>query len=121
MSSVVAQRLFPVVLLVILAACSPAAAPTPGKYEQTWTVAYSDTTCAQWASEMNEQQRFVMAGDMLLAARKGDGDASLPPDALINKFQDAIQNVCANEGGKLGVKVAETAAAIYQLAADLKP
>lgn len=119
------QRLLPLALAVVLAACSPAApattAPTPGKYEQTWTVSYSETTCTQWADEMNDHERFVMAGDMLLGARKGDGDGSLPSDALIGEFQDAIQNVCANEGGELGVKVAETAASIYVLADDLKP
>lgn len=67
----------------------------PGKFDQTWPSAYSDTTCADWNGRMSSHERFVAAADMLTGARnKGDGGTGLPSDALIEEFEGGITNVC---------------------------
>jgi hypothetical protein len=96
-----------------------AASPTVGKYTQTWTIAYTDTTCTQWTAQMNDHQRFVMAGDMLLAAHQQDKPgAPIPPDVQINTFKDGIGTICEDAGP---VKVTEIGATLYTMADDLKP
>jgi hypothetical protein len=41
---------------------------TIGRYEQTWTTPYGQTSCTQWHENMNAHERFVAAGDMLTGA-----------------------------------------------------
>lgn len=69
----------------------------PGKLEQTWSQDYADTTCAEWAGQMDNHQRFVAAADMLTGARNKHGGSGLPPDSLIETFQSGISNVCTAE------------------------
>jgi hypothetical protein len=65
------------------------------KYTQTWTKAYSETTCDDWNTQLTSAQKFAASADMLAGARnKGDGGTGLPSDALINEFSGGITNVC---------------------------
>lgn len=65
------------------------------KYTQTWTTAYSETTCNDWLSRMTPAQQFAASADILTAARnKIDGGSGLPADSLIEEFSDGINNVC---------------------------
>jgi hypothetical protein len=83
-----------------------------GKYEQTWTKSYSDTTCIEWSSQMDAQQRFAAAADMLTGARnKGDGGAGLPSDDLIRQFEADVSEGCSANAGT----VADTGASIYMI------
>ncbi len=93
--------------------------PTEGKYTQTWTVLYTDTTCPQWNDDMTAKQQWVMAGDMLYAAREGDGDSGLPADSLVDLFRASINDVCRED--QIGIKVAEVAASLYVLSSDFRP
>ena len=61
-----------------------------GKYEQTWAKSYSDTTCSDFQSEMDKDQRRVAAADMLVSAQKVDGGDSLPSDDLIAEFASGL-------------------------------
>lgn len=75
------------------AAAAPAS-PEPGKYEQTWTTGYGDTTCGDFLTVMDDHQRWVLAADMLSSARKADGADGLPADSEINRFQQDIATAC---------------------------
>jgi hypothetical protein len=119
-----------VTILVVLAACSPSsgsgpatasADPSVGKYDQTWAKPYKATTCGDWRKKMDSHQQFVMAGDILLSARKSDGDDSLPPDAMIRDFAGNIGVACRGAGVKLGIKIPEVAASLYVMSRDYKP
>lgn len=78
---------------LIVAACG--GSPTSTKYTQTWTKAYSETTCEDWRSLMDEHQKFVMAADILFTSQKKvKSDVSIPDDALIGQFQGQIQGLC---------------------------
>jgi len=93
-----------------------------GKYTQTWPLPYGDTTCVHWVDLMAEQQRFVMAADMLLTLHRSDlPGAPIPPDRQIQTLQSAIHEVCAAEAYQLGMNVTEIAATLYVMANDLKP
>jgi len=78
---------------LVAAACS--GSPESTKYKQTWTKAYAETVCTDWADAMDAHQQFVMAADMLLSAQRRDNaDAPIPSDALIGQFQGYIDGVC---------------------------
>jgi hypothetical protein len=80
------------------------------KYTQTWGKAYSDTTCSEWHSQMSDAQQWAAAADMLTGARnKGDGGDGLPPDDLVDEFQDGVTNACVIDSHN----VAEIGAALY--------
>ena len=81
------------ITLLVVAGCGDG--PTSTKYVQTWTKPYGDTTCADWRDAMSEQQKFVMAGDILLTSqRKLKADAAIPSDALVGQFQGQLQGLC---------------------------
>lgn len=74
---------------------APTAAPTNDKYTQTWKTPYGTTTCAQFRNEMTDHQRWVMAVDMLVGARKVNSkDAGMPSDAMVDEFEGGLKNVC---------------------------
>lgn len=104
-----------VAAMLILAACSsgPAPSATIGKYQQTWTKAYADTTCTDWNGAMDDHQRFVMAADMLYATRKKQGADALPPDDMVSGFESGIQSVCDAAFGQAGGAVADAATVVY--------
>lgn len=65
------------------------------KYEQTWSKSYSATTCTEWLQDMTPEQQFAAAADMLTGARnKGDGGSGLPPDSLIDEFEQGVGTAC---------------------------
>lgn len=66
----------------------------PGKYDQTWSKQYSDTTCDDWTGEMDDHQQWVAAADMLSGARSADGEDGLPSDSMITEFQGGITTAC---------------------------
>ena len=80
------------------------------RYEQTWPQNYSDTTCTEWLQEMSPAQQFAAAADMLTGARnKGDGGTGLPPDSLIDEFEQGIGTACVIPTEN----IASIAAALY--------
>jgi hypothetical protein len=69
-----------------------------GQYDQTWSLSYDQTTCAQWLGEMDEHQRYVAGADMLLGAARTENDsAGLPPDPKIDEFTQQISTACSAE------------------------
>src|SRR5689334_3235311 len=95
-----ASRALAALALVLLAGCSSTSdsatgGDAPGKYDQTWATPYSQTTCADWGSRMNDHEQWVAAADMLTGARnKGDGGDGMPSDALIDEFQSGVTTAC---------------------------
>lgn len=80
--------------LVLLAGCGGEKKGAE-KYTQTWRQPYESTTCAQWASEMTDAQRFAAAADMLVGAREVWGEPKkLPSDALINAVAADVSDTC---------------------------
>jgi hypothetical protein len=76
---------------LMLGGCGPSssgssAPPASGKYEQTWTMSYGETTCGHFLTEMTDKQRWVMAADMLVGARKRDGGGEGGDVALREEF-----------------------------------
>lgn len=105
-------------LLIALAGCggggeaaSSATTTTAGEFEQTWTKDYKQTTCTDWNGSMTAQQMRVAAADMLVSLRKVDGGTSLPPRALMTRFQGDIGDGCAAGVGEL--TIADAAVSIY--------
>ncbi len=75
---------------------APAAAVTsvtsgPGKYDQTWKTPYGDTKCAQWASSMTDQQRFVAAHDFVVSLKVKSQDQS---DPFVKRLATSMSEVC---------------------------
>jgi len=96
--------------------------PESTKYVQTWTKDYGDTTCAEFVDEMTTQQRFVMAGDMLVRVwRAEDPDARIPTDEEMTSFAVAVGLVCADEELADVLKATEIAAALYTLSDGFRP
>lgn len=115
-----------------LAACSQSAAdptdflgptpePTIGKYEQTWKKPYENTRCGDWRRRMDDHQRFVMAGDMLLTLWQNEGADAFPEDSVITAFAQGISNACKGAGVTLKLKVPEVAVLLYNIADDIQP
>ncbi|MFB7732791.1 hypothetical protein ACFC08_00025 [Streptomyces sp. NPDC056112] len=99
----------------------PAAKPKPkrvGKYDQTWTTPYSDTSCGAYLNEMNSHERWVTAADMLVGARKTDGGSSLPADSEVSRFQADVSTACE---ASADIKITEVGAAIYTMDSSYKP
>ena len=94
------RRALCVLILLVVGCGGRAASPTPtyapagfeteappGIYEQTWTTDYADTTCGDWARRMDDHQRFVMAGDILVALRRSDDiEPAMPSDRMIREY-----------------------------------
>ena len=96
-------------LAASLAGCAKAAT-APGKYDQTWSKNYSDTTCLEFRTSMTEQQRWAAAADMLTGARtKGDGITGMPSDQLVTTFLQGVKTACVVDT----MSVAETGATLY--------
>jgi hypothetical protein len=86
-----------VVAALVVAGCGDGPAST--KYKQTWSKAYSATTCADWRDVMDEHQKFVMAADILYTSqKKANPDVALPSDSLVGQFQGQIQGLCLTHG-----------------------
>lgn len=80
------------------------------KFTQTWTKPYNQTTCAEFKSDMSEQQRWTMAADMLVNAQQvDDSDADLPKDALISEFEAGLNTACVIDT----MSMAEVGAGLY--------
>jgi hypothetical protein len=114
--------LLTVVVVALLTGCGSSASNgrangEPGKFDQTWSTPYSQTTCAHWGNDMDNHQKFVMAADMLIGAWESDGIDALPPDEQIQRFVVAISRGCRGTDWD----VTEMAAAIYLSADDLTP
>lgn len=79
----------------------------PDKAKQTWTKAYDETTCADWANTMTQEQRMIAASDLLTGERSADGANSLPPEDMINEFAGGISKACENLGTQVVSKVSD--------------
>jgi hypothetical protein len=105
--------LFAVAAVAVIACGSgTATSDQAGKYEQTWTTSYRDTTCADWRARMNSHERWVAAADMLISVRSHDGDEGLPPDSMITEFEGGVSNVCS-EPDLAATSIAEVGALLY--------
>src|SRR5207253_6020628 len=80
-----------------LASCSTSSPSTEGKYNQTWTTAYSKTTCGDYLNSMTSKQRWAMAADMLTSLRQVDGGNGLPADGQVTRFQVDVATGCEGE------------------------
>ncbi|MFF4246234.1 hypothetical protein ACFYY2_17450 [Streptomyces sp. NPDC001822] len=84
-------------LLLAATGCSTtgdrAAAPA-GKYAQTWPTPYSSTTCGDYLTAMDHHQRWALAADMLVGARKADGLTTLPADTDVDRFEQDMATAC---------------------------
>lgn len=90
-----------VVVVIALLLASIRSGDTPksetastSKYDQTWSKAYNSTTCAELKGSMTQQQRWAMAADMLVGARKADGITAMPSDDLVNAFTGDTLEAC---------------------------
>jgi hypothetical protein len=93
-----------------------AAQPASTKDTQTWAKSYAETTCADWINSMDVHQKFVMAGDLLLALqRQSNADASIPSDTSIFNFVGDIGTVCASSTGSTAAseQVSDVAQLVY--------
>jgi hypothetical protein len=103
--------LLPVALLVTLVG-GGCESPKSTKYTQTWAKAYTETPCSDWANVMDNHQRFVAAGDMLVTLRTKDGNAGLPADEMIGAFALDISDMCAAKVGQIAT-IAQVAPLVY--------
>lgn len=104
-------------LVLVVAACGGSPAST--KYTQTWPKSYATTTCADWNGVMDQHQKFVMAGDMLLSEQKTVKPAAgIPSDALIDTFEAAIASSC---NGSDQLLVSNLAVGIYVTDTQYQP
>jgi hypothetical protein len=91
------------------------------KYDQTWTVSYGEATCRDWRTRMDAHQRWVMAGDMLFAMRRGDDpDVGITSDLAIDAFASGLTNACTSPDGSGQatfdrLEVAEVAVLLYAM------
>jgi hypothetical protein len=67
------------------------ASENPGKYEQTWDVAYNETSCDQFLHDMTVHEQFVTAADMIRRAATSD---DLPPDVMVNEVARRLGAAC---------------------------
>lgn len=64
------------------------------KYTQTWSTPYAETTCAAFMTQMTDMQRWVLAADVLTAARNTKQNTGLPSDSMITEFEQGLESVC---------------------------
>lgn len=95
-----------------IAACG-GGSPDSTKYKQTWTKGYDLTTCSDWLNVMDDHQRFVGAGDILVAVRKKDGGNDLPSDDLIRGFAVDVSDMCAAPAGQVASSILEIGPLVY--------
>lgn len=83
-----------VAVLAFVATVLASAAVADDKYTQTWGTPYNKTTCSQFLHDMTEQQRWVMAADMLTGARNLDQKTGLPSDSMVTEFEGGMETAC---------------------------
>lgn len=106
---------------VVVGACG-GHAPQSTRYLQTWTTAYSETTCADWHQSMSERERSIMASDMLFTLHKRTKpSASRPSDPTAGRFERAINETCPRVGEERQRKVVEIATPLYESSSSLGP
>jgi hypothetical protein len=87
------------VVALLVAGCNASGEPAPGAVAPidqvtAWTRSPNFTTCDQWATEMTESQRIVMAGDLLPIFRKTVDTAASAGAELNAEFAAAIGRTC---------------------------
>lgn len=93
---------------VLLTGCSSSGSSGGGdKYQQTWTVPYGSTTCAQWIIDMTSDERFVAAHDFIIALHAYDQS-----DRFARTYARGITKDCRPAPQ---LKVKEVAAALATL------
>ena len=85
------------------------ASTASNEFSQTWTKAYSETTCAEYKSQMTPDQQRVMAADMLVSARSVDKVTTMPGDQMVGTFRDGLTTACVVDTAKMN----EMGAALY--------
>ena len=109
-----AQLALAAAIALVVGACSGESAGTDAgtasdEFGQTWSKAYSDTTCAEYKSQMTTDQQRVMAADMLVGARSVDKVTTMPSDEMIGTFRDGLTTACVLDTAKMS----EMGAALY--------
>jgi hypothetical protein len=108
-----------VLATVLVAGCGGGPAST--KYTQTWAKGYDITPCSDWRDVMDNHQRLVAAGDMLVTLRKKDGDGGLPTDEMIGAFALDVSDMCAARVGDIAT-IAQVGPLVYlAFSAEFKP
>ena len=85
------------------------ASTASGKFSQTWTKACSETTCAEYKSQMTPDQQRVMAADMLVSAGSADKMTTMPSNEMDGTFQDGLTTACVVDTARMN----EMGAALY--------
>ncbi len=88
---------------------APYVEPTPGKYDQTWSKNYGDTTCLEFKTTMTKHERWAAAADMLTSAWQVDGLGGMPSDELITTFRQGVETACVIDT----MTVADTGTLLY--------
>jgi hypothetical protein len=91
--------------VAVLAACSDRS----DTYQQTWPSAYEETTCAEWTTQMSDDQQFAAAADLMGDHLWDNGATERPDYQPILDFQSVLGQACA---AKPTASVAEVAARI---------
>jgi hypothetical protein len=80
--------------LVGFAALS-ACAPRSETYEQSWPKPYGETTCAEWATQMSDDQQFAAAADLAWDYLQEQGATERPKTRWVIDYQDSMTQGCA--------------------------
>jgi hypothetical protein len=110
----VTRTAYLLLIAVAAAGCGTTKASTPAnatgsRYVQTWSKNYDSTSCGDWAGRMTEAQRWT-AGYELLKTDRGDF-ATIPSDALVDRFKAAIDAACVTAKSET---LAAVAAGVYE-------
>jgi hypothetical protein len=110
-TNIIAAGIVGVILLAIAvgAATHKDKPKTIGKYEQTWSTSYINTTCDEWLHSMTDHERFVGAHDLANTLKAKDTS-----DAFAREFAVDLSTGC--DTGVAGLKLADVAAGIATLA-----
>ncbi len=104
---------FLTLLILAAAVAGCGGSPDSTKFTQTWAKSYDVTTCTDWKNTMDNHQRFVAAGDMLLTIQnKRGGDGALPADDKISSFALDISDMCNAKVGEVAT-IIEIAPLVY--------
>jgi len=83
-----------------------------------WPKTAGDTSCAEWTSQMTNDQRQALGAAMLIALRANDGGTIRPRDDVMTAYAKAVGDVCATTPE---ATVSAVGATIYGLSNDLQP
>jgi hypothetical protein len=79
--------------VAVLSACSDKS----DTYEQTWPKSYVTTTCAEWTSQMSDDQQFAASADFIWKHHSKHGATERPDYQPILDYQSVMRQACAEK------------------------